>query len=433
MAENQPALSQRIEQNRMTNDTKFSDYATRLRQFMDRTAHGGPPGDNSSGNEEESRFNRLALELFALQFNHNPAFHRICRSRKVSPPDVSCWREIPAVPTAAFKELDLTSLASEGRTAVFHSSGTTGQRPSRHFHNAESLALYEASLWPWFAAHFLADLPLPTASTPPPATEELRLLILSPSPALAPHSSLAHMFDAVRRRLGWPQSAFMGRLDQNGGWTLPIEQMVPALRESICAHQPVGLLGTAFSYVHLLDDLRRNKMACPLPAGSRVLETGGCKGRSRSLPKTELQALITRYLGIPENHILSEYGMSELSSQAYDWAVAQKDAPAADSSPVAARMECQRGTQRQPQPGDSPIRSRVFRFPPWGRVRIISPETNREVREGEMGLIQVFDLANVRSVMAIQTEDLGIRRGQGFEWAGRAAGALARGCSLMSC
>ena len=79
----------------------------------------------------------------------------------------------------------------------------------------------------------------------------------------------------------------------------------------------------------------------------------------------------------------------------------------------------------------SPV-TRHFSFPPWARVQIISPETGREVGEGETGLIRVFDLANVFSVMAIQTEDLGVRRGDGFELIGRAQQAEPRGCSLMT-
>jgi hypothetical protein len=160
------------------------------------------------------------------------------------------------------------------------------------------------------------------------------------------------------------------------------------------------LLGTAFSFVHLLDHLVESGIRWELPAGSRVLETGGYKGRSRSLPKKELHALIRGRLGIPETHIICEYGMSELSSQAYDRAA-----------------------------GTDPA---VFRFPPWARARIISPETGAEVADGETGLIQVFDLANVSSVMAVQTEDLAIRRGRGFELIGRAELAEPRGCSLMA-
>ena len=75
---------------------------------------------------------------------------------------------------------------------------------------------------------------------------------------------------------------------------------------------------------------------------------------------------------------------------------------------------------------------RVFQFPLWARAQIVSPETGREVGEGETGLIQVLDLGNVHSVLAIQTEDLGTRRGDGFEFVGRAALAEPRGCSLMA-
>jgi hypothetical protein len=94
--------------------------------------------------------------------------------------------------------------------------------------------------------------------------------------------------------------------------------------------------------------------------------------------------------------------MSELSSQAYDTTPHQLE------------------------------RGRVFRFPPWARVQVISPETGREVPEGETGLLRIWDLANVWSVLAIQTEDMAVRRGNGFELVGRAVQAEPRGCSLMA-
>lgn len=109
--------------------------------------------------------------------------------------------------------------------------------------------------------------------------------------------------------------------------------------------------------------------------------------------------MMTQWLGLPEAYIVGEYGMSELSSQAYDRVITWPDAG--------------------------------FRFPPWARARIISLETGRDAEEGETGLIRVLDLANVRSALAVQTEDLAVRSGDGFELAGRAAGAAARGCSLL--
>jgi len=176
------------------------------------------------------------------------------------------------------------------------------------------------------------------------------------------------------------------------------------------------LLGTAFSFVHLLDHLADQNLPFELPAGSRVLETGGYKGRSRSLPKAELHSLITRWLGIPADYIVCEYGMSELSSQAYDHRMSDEWRVTSDDRKFLR----------------SPSAARSFRFPRWARAQIISPETGRQACEGETGLIRVFDLANVYSVMAIQTEDLGIRRASGFELIGRAAVAEPRGCSLMS-
>ena len=140
------------------------------------------------------------------------------------------------------------------------------------------------------------------------------------------------------------------------------------------------------------------------------METGGYKGRSRVLSKQELRSGITRGLGIPGTHIVSEYGMSELSSQAYDRTV-----PGSDETQI------------------QNLKSKIgnSQFPPWARAQIISPETGKEVAEGETGLIRILDLANLCSVAAIQTEDLAIRRGTGFELMGRAAQAEPRGCSLM--
>jgi len=343
----------------------------------------------------DAEFNQMALALFALQFAHVEPYRRLCEARGITPDKITRWSEIPPVPAAAFKEFDLSSIPVAERTTVFHSSGTTAQRPSRHFHNAESLSIYETSLLPWFKAHLLPD------------TEACRLLILTPSPALAPHSSLVRMFDAVRRDLDSGDSSFSGTIDAPGAWRLDTDAALDALRKSMEMEQPVVLLGTAFSFVHLLDDLSARALHFALPAGSRVMETGGYKGRSRSLPGTELHALITRCLGIPRSHIVCEYGMSELSSQAYDWRVGNAE----------------KETRNE---------ARAFRFPPWARARVVSPETGGAVAEGDTGLIQICDLANVRSVMVVQTKDLAARRCDGFELLGRAALAEARGCSLLS-
>lgn len=368
----------------MTSPSTFADYAALARDFIRRATPAS-----------ETEFDQLARALFALQFSHNPGYRRFCDSRSVTPSAIRHWSQIPAMPSSAFKELELTSLAPAARLRVFHSSGTTEQRPARHFHDAESLALYEASLLPWFHTHLLADVP-PT-----------RFISLTPPPEAAPHSSLVHMFATVQREFGPQKSRFTGCVEPEGSWTVDVPQTLAALRDAIANQEPVSVMGTAFNFLQLLDELGASHTRLGLPAGSRMLETGGYKGRSRTLPKSELHAGISTTFGVPRVRIVSEYGMCELSSQAYDL-----------------KISAQKSYDQNA--------SRVFQFPPWARARIVSPENGAEAGDGETGMIRVFDLANMRSVLAVQTEDLGIRRGGGFELLGRAALAEARGCSLMS-
>jgi hypothetical protein len=379
----------------MSFQVQFDGFAGRLREFIRRSTAEVAVASAEAGN---TTFERLAFELFALQFQHNLPYRRFCVSRGASPQTTSSWRRIPAVPASAFKELELSCLAPEQRTVVFHSSGTTEHRPSRHFHNAESLAMYEASLWHWFAWRLGVG-----TGTPAPT-----LLLLTPQPTAAPHSSLVYMLDCIRRQPHWAESAFLGKVTPEAVWVLNLDETMARVKRAADAGTPLVLLGTAFSFVHLLDYLAEHELWLKLPQGSRLMETGGYKGRSRSLPRLELHELMASRLGIPCSQIVCEYGMSELSSQAYDYVAKPSDET--DARPIV----------------------RQFHFPPWARAQIVSPETGREVAEGETGLIRVFDLANVYSVMAVQTEDLGVRRGAGFEVTGRGKLAETRGCSLMA-
>lgn len=345
--------------------------------------------DSSSAATPWENFDELALELFELQFETNLAYRRFCETRRCQPGEITNWRGIPAVPTAAFKELELSCLPAQERSTVFFSSGTTQMRPSRHFHNSTSLKVYERSLIAWFNSQ------LGAGNCPRHA------VALTPNSCQAPNSSLVHMFETLRRELGCSRFDFTGKVDREGAWALNQKRCVELLRQAAAFGEPIFIFGTAFSYVHLLDFLSEQNLQLRLPKGSYALETGGYKGRTRTLSKVELHSFITQQLGISAPNIVGEYGMSELSSQGYDHVV-------------------EAGSTRR------------FHFPPWARVQIISPETGLEAAAGEAGLIRVFDLANVYSVLAVQTEDLGISGEGGFELLGRAPAAEARGCSLMN-
>lgn len=360
---------------RMIRDQSFGECARQSQVAL--------PPRKESASGAATAFDGPALELFRLQFQCNSAYRRISEAKRLTPDNVRHWTEVPFVPAAAFKELELSGIPAKERTAVFHSSGTTEHTPSRHFHCRESLKLYETSLWAAFEKNVIGSC------------RDYDLLFLSPYPRVTPHSSLVHMFETVGRRAAGPDSVFVGKLDCAGAWTIDFDAALAALR---MANKPQIILGTAFSFVHLLDFLADRDLRLQLPDASRVMETGGYKNRSRTMPRAELHSLIEEFLGIPRERIICEYGMSEISSQAYD----------------------------SGNPG------RHFHFSSWARSQIISPETGREVGDGETGLIRIFDLANVFSVAAIQTEDLAVRRGDGFDLIGRAALSESRGCSLMT-
>jgi hypothetical protein len=381
----------------------FTALAARIAEFIRRSSSSIP---SEALPEPEVLFTTLARDVFAAQFQANPAYQALCRSRHIAPSDAPDWTQIPAVPTEAFKEFELSCLATSDLTTEFRSSGTTAQRPSRHFHSPESLQLYRTSALAGFQKHMLADLDdLCEAQLLGPLDKPAFLALTPPSEAV-PHSSLVHMLGAVIQVHGARDSLFAGRVAHDGTWELDMDRLLFALRRSLCANRPVVLMGTAFNVVHLLDAFDAGNIRYRLARGSRLMETGGYKGRSRELPRAELHAEVTRRLGLPPAAIVTEYGMSELSSQGYDRV----------ASPLSGGAPC----------------PPVFQFPPWTRARVVSPDSGREVPEGGRGVVEILDLANLWSVAAIRTSDEAIRRNGRFELLGRVATAEPRGCSRMT-
>jgi hypothetical protein len=342
-------------------------------------------------------FDRLARAVFAHQFACNRPYRLFCERRSASPESVARWTEIPAVPTDAFKaaalvcgdpaELEAAAQGVDGRTgAVFRTSGTTLGAAQRGTHYVPDLALYDAALRAGFAAHLL------------PEGRPMRMVSLIPRPEEAPDSSLSHMAGAVVADFGTAESGWY--VSASGG--IDAAGIESALRSAESAGEPVCILGTAFALVHWLDGLRESGTRFHLPDGSRLMDTGGFKGRSREVTREELYGAVGEMTGIPHAWCVNEYGMTEMSSQFYDGVAGSAAAPA----------------------------ERLHAGPPWVRTQATDPETLRPLPHGEVGVLRHVDLANLHSVMAIQTADLGITSPGGFRVLGRARGAEARGCSL---
>ncbi|WP_160669326.1 LuxE/PaaK family acyltransferase [Pseudarthrobacter sp. ATCC 49987] len=360
----------------------------RIQSYIERGAAPAEPDD--------SEFGQLALDLFAYQYDHNPAYRRFCRSRRAEPGRLTSWEQIPPVPLAAFKELTLACEPPEKAAAIFMTSGSTnpGQRGRNHHPH---LHLYDASLRAGFAQYFLPD------------RERIPLLVLNARPQEQPHSSLAYFFGRLVDFFGAPGSAYF--MDKND---LQWRSVAAALQEAEATGEPVALLGTSFAYVHLLDAFEKEGLSFRLPKGSRLLDTGGFKGRSREVSAEDLRDQFRRRLGIPDPWCVNYYGMTEISTQYYDTTL---------------RDSLQR-IHNQP-------RHKVA--PAWTRIRVVDPESGASAAPGQKGLIVHYDLANRGSCLAVLAEDIGYLTPpgipqqddtQGFVLLGRAEGTEARGCSI---
>lgn len=320
---------------------------------------------------DEGAFDALALDLFAHQVRYNRAYAAF------APGAPAGWRDIPAVAASAFKDATLAAFDASESALVFETSGTTSAESGRHYF--ETSALYDAALLAGFDRFLLPD------------RARLRYLLLVPERAT---SSLGYMMAKVARERG----------DGRTGWYLEgdglrVEALVRDLARAYDDGAAVCIAGTAFAFVALLDALSEDARALRTRPGSRIMETGGFKGRTRRVERTDLYAALSRRFELPLDRIVAEYGMTELTSQYYD-------------APHSLREG-----------------ERVKAGPPWLRALVVGAGGG-EVAPGEMGALRHFDLANRGSVIAIQTEDLAIRRPDGFILLGRDPAARLRGCSL---
>lgn len=330
---------------------------------------------------DDAVFGALACDVFAHQFRWNPAYAAYARALGIDERTLPrSTAAIPAVPAAAFKDAALCTVAPERAALWFETSGTTTARSGRHY--LETPALYEAALLAGFDHALLAD------------GARLRYAMLVPDPRERPHSSLGYMLDVVARERG----------DGRAGWYLGTSGIdAGRLRADLARARADGaavcIATTAFALVALLDAFAGKLEELRLPAGSRVMETGGFKGRSRVVARDELYGRAAGAFGIAEADIVAEYGMTELSSQYYD---------SADSRRAARRVK-------------APV--------PWLRPIVVDPAGN-PLPPGIVGAIRHVDCANRSSAVAIETEDLGALTAGGLVLLGREEGAAARGCSL---
>jgi len=346
-------------------------------------------------------FDDFATRAFQLQYDGIEAYRRYCERRGVAPATVSGWMDVPPVPVAAFRHVPLIVGGEGAANLEFLTSGTTGGPGSRGRHLIRDPNLYRCSMEGAFR-RLVLDRPAPDLyASRGDLGPDLYASFVAPF-SESRESSLAWMIDGLVERFGAPGSRYFAAAS-GVDWEAAADFVAGAAANG----RPVCILTTTLALDAWIRYLNDHEGGCALPAGSLVMDTGGAKGRE-GLSRAEVCRSAAERLGLDPSRIVNEFGMTELLSQLYS--VPEGSGPGGDASP------------------DAPW----LRGPPWLMVRALDPNDLSPLPDGEPGLLSYFDLANLGSVCAVLTEDVGRVSAGAVQWLRRFPGAPPRGCSLAT-
>lgn len=308
-------------------------------------------------------FDILAIEIFRFQYQHNSLYKAFCESLFVNPATVNSIEQIPFLPISFFKTHSIKTTAFTPEV-IYESSGTTGDIPSRHM--VKSRYVYKQSFIKGFS-HFYGE------------PSSYCIIGLLPSYLERQSSSLVDMVNDLVN---------LSKHERSGFYLNDTQKLHDTILKNEDEYQPTLLIGVTYA---LLDFAEQFPMELK---HTIVMETGGMKGRKAEVTRAEVHDILKKQLGIPNVH--SEYGMTELLSQAYS-------------------------------SGEG-----IFETPPWMKILLRATDDPFDLVVTN-GAVNIIDLANLYSCAFIATDDTGLRRDKNkFEITGRLDNSDIRGCSLMS-
>ena len=314
--------------------------------------------------KDETTFHRIALDIFRLQAEHNLIYKKYIEALTINPLDIDVIEDIPFLPIDFFKNHKLI-LENKKTKIIFSSSGTTGMNPSKHF--VADLKLYEKSFLRGFK-HFFGSI------------RDYCVLALLPSYLEREGSSLIYMTEKLIE---------LSKNKQSGFFLHNLRELADLIQLPELKNKKILLLGVTYA---LLDLAENYTLSHPHLI---VMETGGMKGKRKEMIREEMHQLLSEKLGVKK--IYSEYGMTELLSQAYS------------------------------------LGQGIFSTPPWMKVLIRDANDPFSLLpDQQSGGINIIDLANINSCSFIMTQDLGKKYPDGsFEVLGRFDSSDVRGCNLL--
>ena len=312
----------------------------------------------------ENDFEKTALRIFQYQATNNIVYKEYLKHLKFDISTVKTLTQIPFLPIDFFKSHKVVSTTKKEQ-AIFTSSGTTGNLTSRHY--VPDLKIYEASFTKGFEQYY-------------GAVSDYCILALLPSYLEREGSSLIYMMEKLIKD---------SKHEKSGFYLHNHEELIATISDLKKQNQKILLLGVSFALLDLAEKFQLDL------DDVIVMETGGMKGRRKEITREELHAFLTQRLDVGKIH--SEYGMTELLSQAYS-------------------------------KGDS-----LFFTPSWMKILIRDTyDPFSYEQQGRSGGVNVIDLANIHSCSFIETQDLGRIHADGsFEILGRFDHSDIRGCNLL--
>lgn len=335
----------------------------------------------------ESDFNHLALQLFTYQFFNNNLYQKLCKRGFGigSPKDIDHYTDIPAVPVDIFKKYLCVSFPEEllPQATEFSTTGTTMGIKGKIWRDPKTMELHDSAYIKANKEYYFLGL------------KRAPIHFMTSPPYTVLDSAIGRVNQIALEHFGTDDSFFY--VDRGG---FHKKKLADRLKQYERNETPVALKCATFLLVRFLDYCNRLGISFDLPEGSRSADGGGFRGLSRELPKDELIKETSELFGTPESHVINVYGCSERPSVIFD-NVLRNNLLGID-------------------------RPRYKPNYPWTKILIVDPDQYPKetdyLKEGERGLIKYYDLTDMGTVVAVQFNDIGELKCDGFEIYGKAKG-----------
>ncbi len=348
-------------------------------------------GDKLPKYEREKAFNNLCVACFRVQAENIPGYARLCAQKKVDIDGVSDFLQIPPVPVQAFKTSDIFIYSKDEIHKTFKTSGTSKSSQGLAYFSAAGSEITSLAIVKNARAYLFPD------------NLDTKFFLIAPSPEAAPNLTMAYGITEVMKNVGtYGGRHYIGK--EGIDWRSLFSDLKECVEKNIAA----TIIAPSFAIVFMLDKMAAENIRFKLPKGSRILDAGGFKGKSREISRDEMIKTAAELLGVVPGYCVNALGMSELGTQYYDNNL--KNLIEGAESPVAK---------------ENPHWAKTFVVDIEDDFKIIAPETY-----GKTGALLHFDLTNIDRAVAILTDDSGRYAGSGFEICGRLSPDDMKGCSL---